>query len=100
METTHSKTSRAKKPASKIVVPSWDSVWQSFKKTNEKTTVEAMRAEGWRLVAEVADDLGLSRQGVFDQINSKKLDSIKRKIYFDAKTREMRFVRPKPTTCQ
>lgn len=100
MATHHSTTKRTKSTNAQIVVPPWDSVWQSFKEANEKTTVEAMRAEGWRLVAEVADELGLSKQGVFDQINSKKLDSIKKKVYFDAKTREMRFVRPRVTTCQ
>ncbi len=100
MATHHSKTGRAKSSNDKIVVPSWDSVWQSFKDTNEKTTVEAMRADGWRLVADVAQELGLSKQGIFDQINSRKLDSIKKKVYLEGKTREMRFVRPKVTTSQ
>jgi hypothetical protein len=100
MATHHSKTGRAKGTDDKIVVPSWDSIWQSFKATNEKTTVEAMRSDGWRLVADVAQELGLSKQGVFDQINSNKLDSIKKKVYLEGKTREMRFVRPKVTTSQ
>ena len=100
MATHHSTTKRTKSSDAQIVVPSWDSVWQSFRETNEKTTVEAMEADGWRLVAEVAQELGMSKQGIFDQINSNKLDSIKKKIYFDGKTREMRFVRPRVTTCQ
>ena len=100
MATHHSTTKRTKSTNAQIVVPPWDSVWQSFKETNEKTTVEAMRADGWRLVAEVADELGMSKQGLFDQIRCKKLDSAKKKIYFDGKTRDMRFVRPKVTTCQ
>jgi hypothetical protein len=95
METTHSKTGRTKGSSPKIVVPSWDSVWQSFRETNEKTTVEAMRADGWRLIADVAQELKLSKQGIFDQINSNKLDSIKKRVYLEGKTREMRFVRPK-----
>ena len=94
MATHHSTTKRTKGPDAQIVVPYWDSVWQSFKEANEKTTVEDMRAEGWRLVADVAEDLGLSKQGVFDQIGSKKLDSIKKKVYLQGKTREMTFVRP------
>lgn len=100
METTHSKTGRAKKPASKIVVESWDDVWRSFMAENQKTTIESMEAQGWKLLIDVAKEIGLSKQGIFDQINSNKLESIKQKINYSGKTREMVFVRPKLTTSQ
>ena len=100
METTHSKTRRTKSSSPKIVVESWDSVWQSFKQDHSKTTIEAMEAEGWRLVSDVAKDVGLSKQGIFDMIANNRIESIKKKIDYSNKTREMTFVRPKVTTFQ
>jgi hypothetical protein len=95
METAHSKTSRTKKPASKIVVPSWDEVWASFEGDNTKTTVEAMNAEGWKTVDQVARKTELSSPRVHNMIREGKFDSVKRKILYSGKTREMVFVRPK-----
>lgn len=95
METTHSKTGRTKGSPSKIVVPSWDSVWQSFKEANEKTTVEAMEAKGWKLLVNVAEEIGASRQAIHDMITAGKMEKIKERIQFSGKTREMVFVRPK-----
>ena len=95
MATHHSKTSRAKSPNAQIVVPSWDKVWDSFKEKREKTTIESMEADGWKLAIQVAKDIGLSRQALFDLIYSEKIDSTKAKIKYSGKTREMVFVRPK-----
>ena len=100
METTHSKTRRAKGSSPKIVVQSWDNVWQSFKEDHTKTSVESMEAEGWKLALDAAKEVGLSRQAMFDLISNGKVDSIKAKINYSGKTREMTFVRPKLTTCQ
>jgi hypothetical protein len=94
METTHSKTSRTKKPAPKIVVPSWDSVWASFNAENEKTTIESMNAEGWKTVQQAARDSGLSRPRINHIANEGKLERIKRKIFINGVTREINFVRP------
>ena len=60
METTHSKTSRTKKPASKIVISSWDKVWESIGKDATLTTIEAMNAEGWKTVGQVIEITSLS----------------------------------------
>jgi hypothetical protein len=95
MATHYSKTRRAKSSNDKIVVPSWDSVWASFKKDNTKTTIEAMEAEGWKLAIDAAKEVGLSRQAMFDLVAQGKIDSIKAKIDYSGKTREMTFVRPK-----
>lgn len=94
METTHSKNCRTKKPAPKIVVESWDDIWRSFKRANKVTTVEEMAKDGWRLALDVAHEIGMSKQGVFDLINSQKLESVKVKIRYSKKLREMTFVRP------
>jgi hypothetical protein len=95
METTHSKTSRAKKPASKIVVPSWDKIWESFDSHNTKTTVEAMNAEGWKTVDQVIQKTGLSSPRIYNMIREGKFETIKRKVYHAGKTRDITFVRPK-----
>jgi hypothetical protein len=95
METTHSKTSRAKKPAPKIVVPSWDKVWESFDSQNTKTTVEAMNAEGWKTVDQVIQKTELSSPRIYNMIREGKFETIKRKVYYAGKTRDLTFVRPK-----
>ena len=95
METTHSKTRRTKSSAPKIVVSSWDKVWESFKEDHTKTSIESMEANGWRLAIEAAKEVGLSRQAMFDLIANEKVESIKAKIDYSGKTREMTFVRPK-----
>jgi len=95
METTHSKTGRAKKPAPKIVVSSWDKVWESFDSHNTKTTVEAMNAEGWKTVDQVIQKTGLSSPRIYNMIREGKFETIKRKVYYAGKTRDLTFVRPK-----
>lgn len=100
METTHSKNRRAKKPASQIVVNEWDDVWRSFNEANKKITIESMEADGWRLATIVAQEIGVSRQAVFDMVNTNKMEKTSRKIFYSGKTREMTFVRPRLTTCQ
>lgn len=95
METTHSKTGRTKKPTPKIVVPSWDKVWESFDSHNTKTTVEAMNAEGWKTVDQVIQKTGLSSPRIYNMIREVKFETIKRKVYYSGKTRDLTFVRPK-----
>lgn len=91
METTHSKTSRTKKPASKIVVESWNEVWQSF---GQRSTIELMNKEGWKTVIQAAKSTGLSRCRINAIANEGGLEWIKEKVYSGGKTREMMFVRP------
>ncbi len=95
MATHYSKTRGAKSSNDKIVVPSWDSVWDSFKEARTKTTTEDMEAEGWKLAILAAKEVGLSRQAMFDLISKDMVESTKRKINYSGKTREMVFVRPK-----
>ena len=95
METTHSKTGRAKKPTPKIVVSSWEKIWESFDSRNTKTTVEAMNAEGWRTIDQVARKTRLSSPRVHNLIREGAFESVKKKILHFGKTREMVFVRPK-----
>jgi hypothetical protein len=95
METTHSKTRRTKGSSPKIVIDSWDSVWDSFKKENTQTTVEEMNAEGWKSVAQVAEETGLSMSRINGMVFEKKLESIKGKIKRNGIIREINFVRPK-----
>ena len=94
MATHHSKTSRAKGSNAQIVVPSWDSVWESFNAENQKTTIEAMNADGWKTLQQAADDSGLSRPRMNQIANEGKLETIKKKVYYAGKTREFVFVRP------
>lgn len=95
MATHHSRSKRTKSHNTEIVVPSWDSVWQSFKNDHQKTTTEKMAVNGWKLLTDIAKNIGLSRQAVFDLIAKNKMESTKRKIDYAGKTREMVFVRPK-----
>ena len=95
MATHHSKTGRAKSSNDKIVVPSWDSVWDSFKEKNTKTTIEAMNAEGWKTLEQVVDDSGLARATIRYHATKGKLDTVRKKVFFMGATREMTFVRPK-----
>lgn len=97
METTHSKTSRTKKPAPKIVVESWDEVWQSF---GQRSTIELMNKAGWKTVTQAAESTGLSRPRINSIAHEGGFEWIKEKVYSGGKTREMVFVRPKATTCQ
>jgi hypothetical protein len=100
MATHYSKTRGAKSSNDKIVVPAWDSVWDSFKEARTKTTIEAMEADGWKLAILAAKEVGLSRQAMFDLISKDMVESTKRKINYSGKTREMVFVRPRLTTYQ
>jgi len=95
METTHSKTRRTKNTPSKIVIDSWDSVWDSFKKENTQTTIEEMNAEGWKSVAQVAEETCLSTSRINGMVSENKLESIKRKVKRNGTIREINFVRPK-----
>jgi hypothetical protein len=95
METTHSKTRRAKGSAPKIVVPSWDSVWDSLNEDRGKSTIESMNEDGWKTVTQAAASTGLSRPRVNHMAHEGKLDWIKKRVYSGGKTREMMFVRPK-----
>jgi hypothetical protein len=95
METTHSKNRRTKGSTPKIVIQSWDSVWDSFKESRTKTTIEDMQTEGWKLAIDAAKEVGLSRQAMFDLISKDMVESTKKKISYSGKTREMVFVRPK-----
>jgi hypothetical protein len=100
METTHSKTRRTKGSSPKIVVPSWDKVWESFKEDHTKTTIEAMNAEGWKTVSQVAEETCLSISRIRGMISENKVESIKKKVDSNGIKREINFIRPKTTTCQ
>ena len=101
MATHHSKTSRAKSPNAQIVVPSWDSVWQSFRETNEMTTIEAMNAEGWKTIKQASADSGYAENYINAMANrGQKLELIKKRVNCGASVREINFVRPKLTTSQ
>jgi hypothetical protein len=100
METTHSKTSRTKKPAPKIVISSWDKVWESIGKDASLTTIEAMNAEGWKTVDQVTEITGLSNTRIRNMINEQKFDREKKKVRDGGTVKTLNFVRPKATTCQ
>jgi hypothetical protein len=97
MATHHSKTSRTKGTNAQIVVPSWDSVWQSFKESNESTTIEAMNAEGWKTIKQASTESGYAE----NYINAMALRGVKmelKKIKVPCENgcvRKLNFVRPK-----
>jgi hypothetical protein len=95
MATHHSKTGRAKSPDDKIVVPSWDSVWQSFQDSSALTTIEKMNEQGWKTIGQTSEVIGLSRPHINAMANIGKLDRVKRKVLLSGKSREINFVRPK-----
>ncbi len=95
MATHYSKTRRAKSPNDKIVVPSWDSVWESFKDNTEYTTIEAMNAEGWKTVDQVMKITGLSNSRVRNMIYEDRLDREKRRVKDNGTFKTINFVRPK-----
>jgi hypothetical protein len=95
METTHSKTGRTKSTPAKIVVPSWDSVWQSFQDSSALTTIEKMNEQGWKTIEQTSEVIGLSRPHINSMANSGKLDRVKRKVLIGGKSREINFIRPK-----
>lgn len=99
METTHSKTRRTKGSPAKIVVPSWDSVWESFEQENTLTTIEAMNAEGWRTVSQVIKATGLSDSRIYNMIREEKFDCRKKKVKDGGVAKNLNFIRPKVTTC-
>ena len=94
METTHSKTRRTKGSAPKIVVPSWDEVWDSFKKNNVITSVEDMNSDGWKTIHQVSKEIKLSRSHINNLANEGKFETKKAKIFDGKKTREIVFIRP------
>jgi hypothetical protein len=95
METTHSKTRRTKGSSPKIVIQSWDRVWKSFDTDNQKTTIEAMNAEGWRTVDQVIQKTGLSSPRIYNMVREGKFETVKKKVFYAGKTRDIKFVRPK-----
>lgn len=100
METTHSKTGRTKKPAPKIVISSWDKVWESISKDSELTSIEAMNAEGWKTVGQVMEITNLSSSRIRNMIIEGKFDSEKKKVKDCGTVKTMNFVRPKTSTSQ
>jgi hypothetical protein len=95
METTHSKTRRTKGSSPKIVIQSWDSVWNSFDTDNQKTTIEAMNADGWRTVDQVIQKTGLSSPRIYNMVREGRFETVKKKVFYAGKTRDIKFVRPK-----
>jgi gamma-glutamyl:cysteine ligase YbdK (ATP-grasp superfamily) len=95
METTHSKTRRTKGSAPKIIVPSWDDVWESFKDNSEYTTIEAMNADGWKTVDQVMKITGLSNSRIRNMISEEKFDREKKRVKDGGTIKTMNFVRPK-----
>jgi hypothetical protein len=95
MATHYSKTRGAKSSNDKIVVPSWDSMWESFDDHNQKTTIEAMNAEGWRTVDQVIQKTGLSSPRIYNMVREGKFETVKKKVFYAGKTRDIKFVRPK-----
>jgi len=95
METTHSKTRRTKGSAPKIVVPSWDKVWESIGKESALTTIEAMNAEGWKTVDQVTKITGLSNTRIRNMIGEKRFDRVKKKVKDCGTIKTMNFIRPK-----
>jgi len=94
---THNSTSgRAKSSNDKIVVPQWDDVWQSFRETNEMTTIEAMNAEGWKTIKQASADSGYAENYINALANrGQKLELTKKRVNCGASVREINFVRPK-----
>jgi hypothetical protein len=95
METTHSKTSRTKSSSPKIVVPSWDKVWESIGKESALTTIEAMNAEGWKTVDQVTKITGLSNTRIRNMIGEEKFERVKKKVKDGGTIKTMNFIRPK-----
>jgi hypothetical protein len=95
MATHHSTSGRTKSSAPKIVVPSWDSMWESFDNHNQKTTVEAMNAEGWRTIDQVTQKTGLSSPRIYNMVREGKFETVKKKVFYGGKTRDIKFVRPR-----
>ena len=95
METTHSKTRRAKGSSPKIVIQSWDSVWDSFKKENTITTVKEMNAEGWKTIDQVMEISKLSNSRIYNMIREGLFDRQKKKVKVNGEVRILNFVRPK-----
>ena len=95
MATHHSKTSRAKSPDAQIVVPSWDKVWESFNAANQRTTIEAMNAEGWKTVEQASKESGISRCRLTYMANEGKFERVKRRVFIGEITRELNFIRPR-----
>ena len=97
MATHHSKTRRAKSSDDKIVIPSWDQVWDSFNTETQKTTVESMNAEGWKTIVQASRSCGLSASRVNQLANEGKMDRVKKRVWHGGITREINFVRPMAT---
>lgn len=95
MATHNSTTKRTKSPNAQIVVPSWDKVWESFDSRNTKTTVEAMNAEGWKTIDQVVRKTQLSSPRVHNLIKEGEFESVKKKVLYFGRTREIVFVRPR-----
>jgi hypothetical protein len=94
METTHSKASRTKKPAPKIVISSWDKVWESVGRDASFTTIEAMNAEGWKTVDQVTKITGLSNTRIRNMIGEGKFDREKKRVKDGGTIKTINFVRP------
>jgi hypothetical protein len=69
-------------------------MWESFDNHNQKTTIEAMNAEGWRTIDQVIQKTGLSSPRIYNMIREGKFETIKKKVYHAGKTRDLTFVRP------
>lgn len=71
-----------------------EEAWKKFYQDNQKTTIEAMNAEGWKTVEQVSKESGVSKCRLTYMANDGKLERTKRKIFTGNKTREINFIRP------
>jgi hypothetical protein len=54
-----------------------------------------MNAEGWKSVAQVAEETALSLSRIRGMIAEKKIETTKKKVFVGGIRREISFVRPK-----
>lgn len=71
-----------------------EQAWAAFYQANQKTTIEAMNAEGWKTIDQVAQECGLSKSRINHLAVDGKIERTKRKVFHGGRTREVNFVRP------
>jgi hypothetical protein len=54
-----------------------------------------MNADGWRTVDQVTQKTGLSSPRIYNMVREGKFETVKKKVFYGGKTRDIKFVRPK-----
>jgi hypothetical protein len=72
-----------------------EKAWEAFFVSNATTTIEAMNAEGWKTIEQIAKATGKSERTINKLAYSDTMETEKKRVPINGATRMVVFMRPK-----